>query len=596
MLLFAKVGVGQSISFNSPFTFSYDGQPHRPNDEIVCSAFSGYIVTRSYTDQFGNSVTAPINVGSYIVTVSLTGGCVLSRSQNFTITSVPLTITAINANKVYGTTQGTLTGSSEFSPTGLQNEETIGSVTLNFGVGATSESDPVGSTSEIMPSAPIGGTFTASNYTISYVSRTLTVIPKPLTITATAGQTKVYGASDPTSYAYTLSAPLVGSDVLTGALTRAAGEIVGPYAISQGTLNNANYDITYVSSNFTITKKPLTITATAGQTKVYGANDPTSYAYTLSAPLVGSDVLTGALTRVAGESVGLYAISQGALTNANYDIAYVGSDFSITKAPLTITAKPHTILYNGTAYSGGNGVVPIGFAAGESISSLTGTLNYTGTSQGAKNVDTYTIIPDGLSSPNYTISYIDGILKIEKKEINVIADSQSKEYNTTDPPLTYTFSPSPLIGSDNFTGALIRSIGEVPGPYEINQGTLSLSSNYQLNFTKGILTIKPETIFFFEIPNAFVPGSSNDLDNKFRVFYNSAFRPELFKSLSIYNRNGQFIKRFDSITDSWDGRIDFVLQEADVYLWTVAFNPTINDNEKINISKIPKSGTFILLK
>ena len=149
---------------------------------------------------------------------------------------------------------------------------------------------------------------------------------------------------------------------------------------------------------------------------------------------------------------------------------------------------------------------------------------------------------------------------------------------------------------DNFTGALIRSIGESPGPYEINQGTLSLSSNYQLNFTKGILTIKPETIFFFEIPNAFVPGSSNDLDNKFRVFYNSAFRPELFKSLSIYNRNGQFIKRFDSITDSWDGRIDFVLQEADVYLWTVVFNPTINDNEKINISKIPKSGTFILLK
>jgi hypothetical protein len=211
-------------------------------------------------------------------------------------------------------------------------------------------------------------------------------------------------------------------------------------------------------------------------------------------------------------------------------------------------------------------------------------------------VGSYPISISGASDANYTISYIDGILKIEKKEINVIADSQSKEYNTTDPPLTYTFSPSPLIGSDNFTGALIRSIGEVPGPYEINQGTLSLSSNYQLNFTKGILTIKPETIFFFEIPNAFVPGSSNDLDNKFRVFYNSAFRPELFKSLSIYNRNGQFIKRFDSITDSWDGRIDFVMQEADVYLWTVAFNPTINDNEKSNISKIPKSGTFILLK
>ena len=490
-------------------------------------------------------------------------------------------------------TQNTPVNSSpSFSPLGLQNEETIGTVTLDLGLGAISATDPVGNTSIIIPTNAVGGTFNASNYTINYVNGLLTVIPKPITITVDPSQTKVYGAANPATYTYGVSPSISGLAALNGTLTRVSGETVGPYAISQGTLSNTNYIITFIGNDFTITKKPLTITATAGQTKIYGAADPLSYAYTLSTPLIGSDVLTGELTRVAGETVGQYIISQGTLTNSNYDLIYVGDNFNITKAPLTISALPKLKVYGET-----NPTLTFAYTGLVNPDAAPSTLPTISTTALASSpVGSYPISISGASDANYTISYIDGILKIEKKEINVIADSQSKDYNTTDPPLTYTFSPSPLIGSDNFTGALIRSIGEAPGPYEINQGTLSLSSNYQLNFTKGILTVKPETIFFFEIPNAFVPGSSNDLDNKFRVFYNSAFRPELFKSLSIYNRNGQFIKRFDSITDSWDGRIDFVLQEADVYLWTIAFNPTINDNEKINISKIPKSGTFILLK
>ena len=582
MLLSLK-GVGQTI-------YNYNGTSQAPGYSTPC--FGGILSFQFTGTGSYNSALPPKNVGDYTLTVGSTACPADFTSVNYSITPVILTITANNANKVYGTTLGTHTGSTDFIPTGLQNGETIGSVTLSCGVGAIAGNAVVGSTSVITPSAPVGGTFTASNYTINYATGTLTVVPATITITVNANQEKIYGAADPSSYAYTLSTPLIGSDILTGALIRVAGESVDSYAISQGTLSNTNYIITFIGNNFTITKKPLTITATADQTKIYGTADPSSYAYTLSTPLIGSDALSGALTRVAGETVGQYIISQGTLTNANYDITYVGSDFSITKAALTITALPKIKVYGET-----NPTLTFAYTGLVNTDAAPSTLPTISTTALASSpVGSYPISISGASDANYTISYIDGILKIEKKEINVIADSQLKDYNTTDPPLTYTFSPSPLIGSDNFTGALIRSIGEAPGPYEINQGTLSLSSNYQLNFTKGILTIKPETIFFFEIPNAFVPGSSNDLDNKFRVFYNSAFRPELFKSLSIYNRNGQFIKRFDSITDSWDGRIDFVLQEADVYLWTVAFNPTINDNEKINISKIPKSGTFILLK
>ena len=93
-----------------------------------------------------------------------------------------------------------------------------------------------------------------------YGSTTFTINPASLTITPNDGQSKEYGDSDP-ELTYT-SSGLVTGDELTGALSRAEGEIVGgTYAISQGTLNNANntnYNISFTDGIFfTITAKSL---------------------------------------------------------------------------------------------------------------------------------------------------------------------------------------------------------------------------------------------------------------------------------------------------------------------------------------------------
>jgi len=671
MLLSVK-GVGQApIEISGSLILSYAGFGRTPAYTVNSAGTPSFLYTDN-TSGFSLGSTAPKNIGSYKVKITLVGGpdAGFFVETDYTIIKRLISITSVANTKNY---DGTITASGLPTITsGSLGSGDVGTFkeeydTKNQGTGKTL-------TPSVVSLVDGGGVDMTSNYTVTPVSTTNGIINKKLlTITVINGQAKIYGTTDPTNYPYALSAPLVGIDVLTGVLTRLAGESVGTYAITQGTLTNSNYDIVFVGSNFNITKATLTITA-EDKSKLYGAIVP-ALTYTYSG-LVNGDAAPSTLpaiitTALASSSVDSYPITVSAAADANYTINYVPGILIVNKVPLKITAENKTKVYGAAnptltyTYSGlVNGDLatitwptiitaalpnsPVGVyeiipsAATDPNYTITyvnasltvtkalltitalaklkvyGEINptltfaYTGlvnpdaapstlptistTALASSPVGSYPISISGASDANYTISYIDGILKIEKKEINVIADSQSKEYNTTDPPLTYTFSPSPLIGSDNYTGALIRSIGEVPGPYEINQGTLSLSSNYQLNFTKGILTIKPETIFFFEIPNAFVPGSSNDLDNKFRVFYNSAFRPELFKSLSIYNRNGQFIKRFDSITDSWDGRIDFVLQEADVYLWTVAFNPTINDNEKSNISKTPKSGTFILLK
>jgi hypothetical protein len=119
---------------------------------------------------------------------------------------------------------------------------------------------------------------------------------------------------------------LVGSDKLTGSLTREVGENVGTYAIGQGSLANSNYNINYVGANLTITAKDITVTADA-QTKTYGEADPTmTYQVT---GLVGKDSLDGALVRDPGEKPGIYTINLGTLANSNYNINFIAGKFTI---------------------------------------------------------------------------------------------------------------------------------------------------------------------------------------------------------------------------------------------------------------------------
>ena len=144
-------------------------------------------------------------------------------------------------------------------------------------------------------------------------------------------------------------------DVLSGSLSRAAGSGVGLYAITQNSLTaGANYNLTFVSNNFSITARPITVTANAGQTKVYGASDPT-FTYTITTgSLVGSDAFSGSLSRTAGTGVGTYPINQGTLAlSANYTLSFVGANFTITKATptITFTSTAPSAVVGGPTYS-----------------------------------------------------------------------------------------------------------------------------------------------------------------------------------------------------------------------------------------------------
>ena len=56
--------------------------------------------------------------------------------------------------------------------------------------------------------------------------------------------------------------------------------------------------------------------------------------------LVGGGVISGSLSRAAGENAGSYAILQGSVTaGGNYALSFVGASLTINKAVLTVTSN-----------------------------------------------------------------------------------------------------------------------------------------------------------------------------------------------------------------------------------------------------------------
>jgi hypothetical protein len=195
----------------------------------------------------------------------------------------------------------------------------------------------------------------------------------------------------------------------------------------------------------------------------------------------------------AAANVGTYVIdiSQGSLVaSTGYNFAFVSTGLlTVNPAGLTVTANNATQAYNGSPYSGGNGVTYSGFVNGEGASVLSGTVIYGGTSQGAVNVGTYSIIPSSLTASNYVINYVGGTLTINKAPITVTANSQTKFIGSPDPPLTYSVSNGTLFGDDTLSGSLVRAAGQGLGSYPITQGTLA-SLNYDLTFVGSTLFIE----------------------------------------------------------------------------------------------------------
>jgi len=231
---------------------------------------------------------------------------------------------------------------------------------------------------------------------------------------------------------------------------------------------------------------------------VYGDSDPALTSQITSGSLVGSDSLSGSLTRAAGENAGSYAIQQGTLTaGGNYNLTYVGANLSITLRPLLVAADNQTRAYGQT-----NPVFTItctGFVGSDSVTNLAELPTASTTADTNSPAGTYDITLTGGSDTNYSLVLSNGALTVTSYTLTVSADNQSRAYGDANPTLTGN-----LVGvenGDNITAnySTDAAVTDAVGAYPI---TATLSdpdgklANYIVTTNNATLTItnRPITV------------------------------------------------------------------------------------------------------
>ncbi|MTW05151.1 MBG domain-containing protein, partial [Pseudoduganella ginsengisoli] len=484
---------------------TYNGLAFSGNNGV---SYSGFVNGESVASlagslSFGGTAQGAVNAGSYtIVPQGLS-------SSNYAITYVdgvlavaqaPLTVTAASAAKTYDGLA--YSGGNGVSYTGFVNGETSAVLGGALGFGGSAQGAANAGSYAITPQG-----YTSTNYAISYASGALTVAQAPLTVTA-ANANKTYdGLAYSGGNGATYSGFVNGetSAVLGGTLgyggTSQGAVNAGSYTIIPQGLSSTNYAIQYANGALAVDKAALTVTANNAN-KTYdglaysGGNGAT---YTGFANGETSAVLGGALafggSAQGAVNAGSYVITPHGYTSTNYTISYTGGALSVAQAPLTITANNAGKTYNGLAFSGGNGVAYSGFVHGESAASLTGSLSFGGTAQGAIDAGSYTIIPQGLSSTNYAVSYVNGALTVAQAPLTVTAANASKTYDG----LAYSggngVSYTGFVNGETSAvlGGALAYGGTAQGA--VNAGSYAItpqgytSTNYAITYVDGALAI-----------------------------------------------------------------------------------------------------------
>ena len=414
--------------------------------------------------------------GTYEITV---GG---AESQNYeltyvggtlTITQQPaVTITANSYTMVYGDALPTFEFTSEGgTPSG----------TPELTCEATSAS-PVGT----YPITASKGTL--SNYNVTYVAGTLTIVKAPLTITAN-DCTKKQGEDMPAfeasydGFKNDETASVLTQQPTFGCSATAASE-PGTYEITVDGATAENYDITFVNGTLTVNEAdPVTITANS-YTIHYGDAIPTLEYTSEGATLEGKPALSCEATK--NSPVGTYSITIAKGSVANYNVTYVEGTLTIEKAPLTVTAKSYTKKQGDEMpdYE----VTYQGFRNNETATALTTQPTATCDATPASAPGTYDIVPSGGEAENYEFAYVNGILTVtEADQVIVRAKNYTIKYGEIIPTLGYTTEGASLDGVPALSCEATSSSPIGTYPITIAQGSVT---NYNVSYVDGTLTIE----------------------------------------------------------------------------------------------------------
>ncbi len=369
-----------------------------------------------------------------------------------------LTITANDQTLTYGDSN---LGSSAFSTSGLQDGETVGSVTLNTNASLSSSSNYAVGTWTITASGVSGGTFDSNNYNVSDVAGPLTVNPLTVTVTGLTAGSKVYdGTLTATVGGTGTMVGLISGDVVTVDTSNAVGNFADKnvghnktVTITGVTLSGADagdYQLSPVTTTAAITPASLTVTGITADDKVYDGTPTATLSGLDTATLVGIvgsddvsvDPSSSYLADFNDANVGTgkpVTVSGLALIGADandYQLTQPSLTADISPHVLTITANDQTLTY-GDSNLGSSAFSTSGLQDGETVGSVTLNTNASLSSSSNYAVGTWTITASGVSggtfdSNNYNVSYVAGTLTVNPLTVTVTGlTAGSKVYDGT---------------------------------------------------------------------------------------------------------------------------------------------------------------------
>ena len=286
-----------------------------------------------------------------------------------------------------------------------------------------------------------------------------------------------------------LTAPIASS---TATKTSNVGEY--PITISGG--NAANYELAYEPGVLTVKKASLSAKV-SDTTKVYGAQNP---AFSIEYyGLKNEEISPAWATRptfqteaTQSSSVGQYEVKAVNGVPVNYNLGEVTAGIlSITPAPLTVKANDATRQYYSDEPN--FSYTCNGFVNGdnESVFSSAPVLSTSATK--TSNVGTYPISVSEMSSPNYSISRVNGTLTITPRTLVASVGNYERAYNEENPVFEVTYNG--FIGNEDESVLHEKPIASTAAIRTSDVGTYPITvsggdaDNYQLSYTSGVLTI-----------------------------------------------------------------------------------------------------------
>ncbi len=439
--------------------------------------------------------------GLAFCTIAAVAACAPPNPSGGGGTPRSITITASSGTIAYGDAVPAVTP----SYAGLASGHTATTTPPTCSTTATSTSPP-GDYETVCAGAANGSD------TITYTSGTLHITPAPVVVTASSSSMDVGGAVPTITASY---AGLKNGDVEPAVLplcetTATSTSQVGTYASSCSGAADPNYTFTYVDGSVGVGTVQVTVTASSAAS-TFGSAAPTitpSYSGFVNGDTAPATAPTCGTAATSSSPVGTYASSCSGAADPNYTFTYVDGSVSVGPAAAVVTASSATVPFNATvpaitaSYSG--------LVNGDTAPATAPTCSTTATA--SSPVDTYPSSCSGAADPNYTFTYVDGVVTITAGAIPVTVTASSATITYGDAVPAVTPSYVGFLGGQTSptTDATCSTTATSSSPAGTYPTTCSGADdpNHTFDYVEGAITIQPKDATVTASSDSFTYGGT----------------------------------------------------------------------------------------